>query len=108
MPEAIADMLFDIAGSKRPMRFAIYSPRWVKHQNAWGCRFTIGSPLKVSETIYGESSIQALALALKTASSYLYGSELYKDKKIGLYGEFGGDLGIPAPNCFLDIAPYPF
>ena len=108
MAELIADMLLDVTGSKKPMRLAIYSPRWVKRRNAWACRFTIGSPLKVSQTIFGENSVQALLLALKTASSYLYGSRLYKEKKIGLYGEFGGNLGIPAPSCFLDIAPYPF
>lgn len=101
-------MLIDIAGSKKQLRLAIYSPRWIKRQNAWGCRFAIGSPLKRSQTIYGENGIQALLLALKTASSYLYGSQMYKDKKLGLYGEFGGSLGIAAPNCFLDIAPYPF
>ena len=90
------------------MRLAIYKPRWAIRQNAWGCRFTIGTPLKVAETIYGENQVQALVLALKTSAAYLYGSDLYKRKRLGLYGVFGGDLGIPAPKLFLDVAPYPF
>lgn len=106
--ERIADMLFDIADSNRSMRFAIYRPSWNKRKKAWACRFTISSPLKISQTIYGENGIQALVLALKTGSAYLYGSDLYKIKKLGLYGVFGGSLGIPAPNVFLDVAPYPF
>ncbi len=52
--------------------------------------------------------MQALALALKGLSSALYGSEAYSAGQLGLYGEFGGYLGIPAPSIFLDEAPFPF
>ena len=39
---------------------------------------------------------------------YLYGSGLYKRGELGIYGEFGAGLSIPATKEFLDIAPYPF
>jgi hypothetical protein len=49
-----------------------------------------------------------LVLALKIASVTLYSSRLYKQKKLGLYGEYGRELGIPALHTLLDVAPYPF
>ena len=45
---------------------------------------------------------------MKTLSVYLYGSDLYKRGELGIYGEFGGNLSIPASKEFLEIAPYPF
>jgi hypothetical protein len=54
------------------------------------------------------SSLQALVLAIKTLSAYLYGSDLYKRDELGIHGKFGGDLSIPATRLFLEAAPYPF
>ncbi len=68
----------------------------------------IDAPIDVKRTIYGASSMQALVLGLKTLASYLYGSDEYREKRLGIGGEFGGNLFIPAPAEFLKDAPYPF
>lgn len=52
--------------------------------------------------------MQALVLGLKTLAGYLYGSEAYREKRLGIGGEFGGNLFVPAPAEFLEDAPYPF
>jgi hypothetical protein len=62
----------------------------------------------VRREIHGVSSLQALVLAMKTLSAYLYGSDLYKRGELGIYGKFGGSLSIPAPKAMLETAPYPF
>jgi hypothetical protein len=105
---AIAQLKIDVKGARAPMKFAIYKPRWVKRMNAWGCRISLSKPLDISMVIYGVNSTQALVLALKIASANLYSSRLYKQKKLGLYGKYGRELGIPALHTLLDIAPYPF
>lgn len=58
--------------------------------------------------VSGVSSLQALALGLKTLSAYLYGSDLYKNGELGVYGQFGASLAIPAPQAWLGRAPFPF
>ena len=108
MPGAIAELKIDVKGARAPMRLAIYKPRWVKRMRAWGCRYSFSRPLGRSQVIYGVDSMQALTLALKMASVTLYSSDLYKQKKLGRYGKFGGDLSLPASYTLLDIAPYPF
>ncbi|HEX3653755.1 MAG TPA: hypothetical protein VHU18_13130 [Rhizomicrobium sp.] len=87
------------------MRF--FAPEQSKIEGTWCCCVQIDAPFEITKTVFGESSLQALILAIKLAGSYLYGSELYKNGQLGLYGEFGRDLLIPAPKEFLDIAPYP-
>jgi hypothetical protein len=52
--------------------------------------------------------MQALVLGLKILAVYLYGSEAYRNKQIGIGGEFGANLYIPAPSEFLNDAPFPF
>jgi len=52
--------------------------------------------------------MQALALALSALSVTLYCSEEYRSGTLGIFGEFGGYLSIPAPQVALDEAPYPF
>ena len=52
--------------------------------------------------------LQALALALKAMSSYLYGSEAYQTKQLGIGGESGGNLSFPAPSSLHDTAPFSF
>lgn len=99
---------FDVRGGSSPMEVRILSPEWNKENNAWACRFEIGPPISASQSVYGENGLQALSLALKILSSVLYGSDLYKQKKLGSCGEFGGYLGLPAPKELLKSAPYPF
>lgn len=41
-------------------------------------------------------------------SIILYASTVYRDKELGWNGQFGGDLGLPAVDVFLNAAPYPF
>lgn len=108
MSTAIAELRIDVKGARSPMKFAIHKPRWIKRMNAWGCRVTFGRPFEISTMIYGVDSTQALVLALKFASVSLYSSKLYKQKKLGLYGEYGRALSIPALHMLLGIAPYPF
>ncbi|MBS0331495.1 MAG: hypothetical protein JSS35_01885, partial [Proteobacteria bacterium] len=74
----------------------------------WACVFEIDQPISVRQAVFGVSSLQALTLALKTMSAYLYGSDLYERGELGIYGQFGGSLSIPAPKEMLDIAPFPF
>lgn len=107
--DVVAESFFDLAeGEPSSVTLKIYKPCRNEEYNAWGCSFEINEPFNIVQTAYGESSLQALILAVKLASSELYGSELYKQRKLGAFGEFGGDLSIPAPNVFLDEAPYPF
>lgn len=104
----IVDVAFDLAGSTETMRVRLYAPQQDQPNEDWSCSFDIGAPISVERTIYGVSSLQALMLGLKTLAVYLYGSAAYERREIGLFGEFGGHLTIPAPAEFLDIAPYPF
>lgn len=67
-----------------------------------------GEPINVERKVSGVSSLQALALGLKTLSAYLYGSDLYKNGELGVYAQFGASLSIPAPKAMLDRAPFPF
>jgi hypothetical protein len=103
----IVDVAFDIANSDEKMPVRVFAPKQVRAEE-WSCSFEIGAPISVERTIYGVSSLQALMLGLKTLAVYLYGSDAYEKREIGLYGEFGGHLTIPAPAEYLDIAPYPF
>src|SRR5947209_5578368 len=106
--DLIAEMTFDLAGPARKMSLRIFKPERSKEYNSWACVFEIDAPFAINQKVYGESSLQALILAIKVAASQLYGSDLYKEQKLGSSGHFGGDLSIPAPNIFLDVAPYPF
>jgi hypothetical protein len=104
----IAEVAFDLADSNDKMWARLYAPELEQTSGDWSCRIQIDAPISVRTTIHGVSSLQAIALALKTMAAYLYGSDAYKNKEIGLHGDFGGNLLIPAPALFLDIAPYPF
>jgi len=103
-----AEASFDLANTSDKMTLRIGRPYFDQADQNWCCTFELSRPLEVSRTIYGEYSFQALLLALKTASAYLYGSKLYRDGQIGIFGQFGGYLNMPAPKEFMDVAPYPF
>ncbi len=104
--EPIAEVAFDIVGSNEKVRARLFAPE--HHERDWACTFEIDAPIDVRRTIYGASSMQALVLGLKTLAGYLYGSEAYREKRLGIGGEFGGNLFVPAPAEFLKDAPYPF
>lgn len=104
----IAELPLDLAHTSDTMMVRLFAPEKRQGSLGWICRFEIGSPIGQALDVHGESSLQALSLALKGLSATLYGSDLYKTGQLGLYGEFGGYLGVPAPNVFLDEAPYPF
>jgi hypothetical protein len=104
----IAEVAFDLSYTPNKMGVRLYVPAPVAGSEDWACTFEIDEPLALRRTLYGVSSFQALVLALKSLSSNLYGSDAYRSGQLGIYGEFGGDLAIPATNLFLDIAPYPF
>ncbi len=106
--EPIAEVAFDLSYTSEKMGVRLYGPEPVTDSSDWACTFEIDEPLALRRTLHGVSSLQALALALKSLSSNLYGSEVYRSGQLGIYGEFGGDLSIPATNLFLDIAPFPF
>lgn len=102
-----AEQVFDLAGSKRKMVARIYEPQ-VEPDGVWTCLAEIDEPLSWRAPMYGGSSLQAVTLALKLLSMWLYSSEAYARKEIGWRGRFGEDLGLPAIHQHLDEAPYPF
>jgi hypothetical protein len=103
---AAADL--ELRGEAGRLQVRILLPEWDEERAAWACRFEIDPPLSREQAVYGETSLQALSLALKIMSSELYGSKAYKDGRLGSCGEFGGYLGFPAPKESLNHAPYPF
>lgn len=103
----IAEAEFDIQGGEK-MTLTIFKPRFDSVRRAWGCRLRFNAPLDTQRTIFGENGLQSLVLALKIAATILYASELYKNKQIGVFGEFGGSLILPAPHALLNSAPFPF
>ena len=90
----IAEAEFDLAYTQDKMLARVYPPEPDPSSQDWSCRFEIGAPLSVARTICGVSGVQALVLALRTMSAYLYGSEVYQRGELGVHGEFGGDLGV--------------
>ena len=104
----IAAVELDLAYTAAKVGVRLLAPEWDEVQGTWSCSFEIGEPISVERKIYGVSSLQALFLAAKTLSVYLYGSDLYKNGELGIYGQFGGSLSIPAPQVMLDRAPFPF
>ena len=104
----IASAEFDLSYTSVKMSVRVFAPEPNAELGLWSCRFEIDDPIGLNREIHGVSSLQALVLAMKTLSAYLYGSDLYKRGELGIHGEFGADLSIPAPKMFLDTAPYPF
>ena len=88
----VAEITFDLSYTEGKMSARLYPPKPAPDSEDWACTFEIDAPIAVSRTIYGVSSIQALVLALKLMAAHLYGSEAYKKKEFGIYGEFGGGI----------------
>lgn len=70
----IAEIALDLSYTDTKVWARVYAPARTASDEEWSCSFEISEPLAVERTIYGGSSLQALMLALKTMSSYLYGS----------------------------------
>lgn len=104
----IAAFELDLSYTAEKVSVRLFAPEWDEEQKTWACKFEISEPIKMERSIYGVSSLQALILGAKTLSAYLYGSDLYKNGELGIYGQFGGSLSIPAPQVMLDRAPFPF
>lgn len=104
----IAAAEFDLSYTTEKMSVRLFAPRWNAQDGVWSCVFEIDDPINLRHEIFGASSLQALILATKGLSVYLYGSDLYKRGELGIHGQFGGDLHIPATHLFLETAPYPF
>lgn len=104
----IAEHSLDISGAHEKGIVRVYAPRQHDGAGAWICRFEIDGGIEAALNVEGETSLQALSLALKGLAAVLYGSDLYRSGRLGLFGDFGGYLGVPAPNVFLDEAPFPF
>ena len=98
----------ELRGSVGSLQVRVFSPEWDETRGAWACQVEIDPPISMRQSVYGESGIQALSLALKVLASTLYGSSAYKERRLGAFGAFGGYLGFPAPKEFLSNAPYPF
>jgi len=104
----IGELVLDLANPPGKVNARLFAPEQNSGKDYWTCRFEVGDPINDSASIRGETSLQALALALQSLSAALYGSEEYKSGALGVFGEFGGYLTIPAPSVVLDTAPYPF
>jgi hypothetical protein len=102
-----AEMTLCLADSDDKVGLRLYEPQEVS-VGEWACIFEVDAPLELSLTTYGVFGMQALMLALKRLSAYLYGSEEYRTGRLGIEGEFGGNLGIPATHWLHDVAPFPF
>lgn len=104
----IATTDLDLSYTTEKMAVRVFAPERNTELSTWSCTFEIGDPINVKREIHGVSTLQALFLAMKTLSVYLYGSDLYKKGELGIHGKFGGSLSIPAPKELLATAPYPF
>ena len=104
----VAELPLDVMGHDAPLVARLFAPVERGDGPGWTCRVEVDAPFSVERDVHGESSMQALSLALKYLSINLYGSQLYQEGRLGHYGEFGGYLGLPSPSGFQDVAPYPF
>lgn len=104
----IAEHRLDVADAPEVVSVRVYAPRQQSVAGAWICRFEVDGGMEAALNVEGETSLQALSLALKGLAAVLYGSDLYRSGRLGLFGDFSGFLGIPAPSIFLDEAPFPF
>lgn len=104
----IAELSLDLDGETDCVAVRLFAPERLIGEPGWRCRYEIDEPFGCYREAYGEWSLQAVALAIKALSSDLYGSDVYLEGRLGVAGELGGYLGIPAPNAFLKKAPFPF
>ncbi len=104
----IVEHHLELKGAEHKMVVRLFKPEPRKDAPGWKCRFEIGEPFNYGLDIYGEWGLQALVLAISGLSVMLYTSPEYRSGRLGIAGEFGDFLGLPAPSILLDEAPYPF
>lgn len=104
----VAEQAFDLSFSDEKVWARLYEPVLEPDGCTWSCRVELDKRFGGPPKAYGGSSLQALELGVKMLSIILYSSTVYRRKDLGFNGRFGGDLGVPAVDVFLDEAPYPF
>ena len=104
----IGELVLDLSPTNNQVIARILAPEERIKGELWVCKFEIGEPINISGEIKGTNSLQSIALSLQCLSAALYGSSEYKAGHLGISGEFGGYLTIPAPRVVLDVAPFPF
>lgn len=106
--DVIGELILNLSPGSDTVTVRLFAPEERVRGELWVCRFEISEPLDVSGDVNGSTSLQSIALALQCLSAALYGSAEYRAGQLGIYGQFGGYLTIPAPRVVLDIAPFPF
>jgi hypothetical protein len=106
--DVVGEIALDLSPGSDKVIARLFAPEERLAGELWVCRFEISEPIGVSGDINGSTSLQAIALALQCLSAALYGSTEYRAGRLGIHGEFGGYLTIPAPHVVLDNAPFPF
>lgn len=111
----LAEEVYAVAGSRRKLRARIYAPRPTKDGRTWACDVSVTAPLGMRGQGLGRSSLQAVVAGLAILSEHLYGSSLYRMRRLAWPDEttvrpydVGGHLILPAVTEVLDVAPYPF
>lgn len=104
----IGELILDLRPANVQVIARIFAPEERIQEDRWVCRFEIDEPINISGDMNGSTSLQSIALALQCLSAALYGSAEYKAGQLGILGEFGGYLTIPAPRIALETAPFPF
>lgn len=99
----IAAQLLDIKDAAETVTVRLLAPLHIEREDNWICRFEVEGGIEASLNVTGETGLQALSLAMKGLASVLYGSELYRSGRLGFGGVFGGDLGLPVPQAFLEV-----
>lgn len=106
--DVIGELVLDLLPRSDKVVARLFAPEERILGELWVCRFEIGEPLEISGDVNGSTSLQSVALALQCLSAALYGSTEYRAGRLGIHGQFGDYLTIPAPRVVLDIAPFPF
>ena len=111
----LAEEVYRVRGSPRRLRARIFAPRLCPDGQTWSCDVSAGAPLGMHGQGLGQSGLQAVFAGLALLSMHLYGSMLYRKKRLGWDTgadepkiDFGGHLLLPAVTEVLDDAPYPF
>ena len=106
--KVVAEQAFDLLDSDQKVWARIYEPFLKPNGETWACRIDIDEPIGGGHLVCGMTSLQALLDALRYLTMHLYTSDVWKDKKLGAGGVYGGDLGLPAMQYPGATVFYPF
>ncbi len=85
------------------VRLSIFKPRpYDAAGDEWVCRIKLDGALERDHLAHGVNALQALLLGQQLAAIDLYTSKLYRDGRLGLFGEFCGNLLLPRPAILDD------